>query len=180
MASPKNAVFMCVDPTLGVPAPATATATARQFPLGYTARFEDKQTGTAYRGCAEFVYCQGSNVTALGQVVHISNNSAVLLAAANSASFFPVGVAAGALSATNVYGWVQVAGLCDYLVLTNASLAAGGANYINAGTAGFLQSGAVAGNKVVGIVAPQSNTSADTYALVQLNRPQVVGLSANL
>lgn len=176
MANPKNAVFVAVDPFIGVPAPASATGTNRLFPLGLEARFEDKQTGTAYKGAGKFVYAQGSNVTAAGQVVHLSNNSAVLLASANSASFFPVGVAAGALSATNVYGWVQVQGICDYLLQSNSSCAAGVPLYM-AATAGLVLSNTAAGQKVIGVCPNVSFTSADTYMQAQLHYPQLILVS---
>jgi hypothetical protein len=45
----------------------------------------------------------------------------VLLASANSTVFWPIGVAAGNLSATNVFGWVQVQGICDYATASNTA-----------------------------------------------------------
>src|ERR1700742_2259736 len=84
--------YMIIDPFIGNPSPASATATSQQFALGLIARGEDKLTGASslYRGAGEFVYAQGSNVASVGQFVMLSNNSAVLLASANSASAFPI------------------------------------------------------------------------------------------
>lgn len=173
--------YKMIEPMQGAPSPASATATVQQWPLGYEAKFVDIQSGTANVGAGVFVYAQGSNCTAIGQAVALNGNQAVLLAAANSASKFPVGVAAGNLSATNVYGWVQVQGVADYVRGTNSAIAAGAPLYINAGTAGLIGSNVVAGNMVLGAVCPVSYTSSQSASMtVQLNRPIVVGLSASL
>lgn len=182
-----NFMMLQADRALAGNAAMSLTATVQQFPTGYLALAEDRQTGALQSGrsnglgVGEFVYCQGSNVTAIGQFVHISNNSAVLLAAGNSASFFPAGLAAGNLSASNVFGWVQVAGLADYAKGTNSAIAAGVPLYIAAGTAGFLVTNVVAGNHVQGVVAPASYTSSQSNSLtVQLFNPFVAGLTASL
>lgn len=172
--------YMVVDPFIGNPTPASATATSAQFPIGLVARFEDKLTGASslYRGCGEFIYLQGSNVTTIGQFVMVSNGSAVLLASANSASAFPIGVAAGNLSATNVFGWVQIQGNCDYAQGTNSSIAAGAPYYL-AATAGIVNSVSALGSRVHGIVAPVSYTSSQSASMtVQLFRPFIPGLTA--
>lgn len=170
-------------PELGQASPASATGTVRLYPLGMEARGFDNQTGASSVnvGGGKFIYCQGSNVASVGQFVQISNNSAVLLAAANSTAFFPVGVAAGNLSATNVFGWVQVQGICDYARGTNSSIGAGVNLYICAGTAGLLVTNVVAGNHVVGAVCPVSYTSSQSSNLtVQLMYPQFIGVTASL
>lgn len=174
--------FIVIQPTLGAPSPVSATGTDRLFPIGQTAMCEDRGSGASsvYRGAGEFVYLRGSNVASIGQYVHISNGSAVLLAAANSASFFPIGVAAGVLSASNVFGWVQIGGACDFAIGTNSSVAAGAALYIAAGTAGLLLSNAVAGNKVQGVCPIASFTSSQSSMVVQLNRPSVIGVTAGI
>lgn len=172
--------YMVIDQFIGNPTPASATATSAQFPIGLVARAEDKLTGASslYQGCGEFVYLQGSNVTAIGQFVMVSNGSAVLLASANSASAFPIGVAAGNLSASNVFGWVQIQGLCDYARGTNSSLAAGVPLYL-AATGGILNSVSAAGSRVHGVVPPVSYTSSQSAALtVQLFRPFIAGVTA--
>jgi len=173
--------YKMIEPVQGAPSPATGTATVQQWPLGYEAKFVDNQSGTANIGAGVFIYAQGSNVTAVGQAVALNGNQAVLLAAANSASKFPVGIAAGNLSATNVYGWVQVQGVADYVRGTNSSIAAGVPLYINAGTAGLIASVVSTGHMVLGAVCPVSYTSSQSLSMtVQLNRPIVVGLSASL
>lgn len=172
--------FMVVDPFIGNPTPVSNTATLQQFAIGLIARAEDKLSGASslYRGAGEFIYCQGSNVTAIGQFVQVSNGSAVLLASANSGSAFPIGVAAGNISATNVFGWVQIGGICDYAQGTNSSIAAGVPLYL-AATAGIINSVSALGSRVQGVVAPNSYTSSQSASLtVQLFRPFIPGLTA--
>lgn len=182
--------FKIADPIIGAPIPVSETATYGTgstasppipFPLGVSVRAVDQQTGSANLGAGVFVYARGSNVTTIGQFVQLQGNSAVLLGTVNSASKFPVGVAAGNLSATNVYGWVQVAGLCDYARGTNSSIAAGVPLYVAAGTAGYLVTNVVNGNQVLGAVLPNSYTSSQSASLtVQLNYPKLPGLTASL
>jgi hypothetical protein len=176
MPNPRYANFVAVDPFIGVVSPATQTDSVRQWPLGMRVRFDDRGTGNSsvYRGAAEFVYCQGSNVSSDGRLVNISNNSAVLLATANSNLHgLPIGVAAAALSATNVFGWVQVQGICDYLRMSNSACATGVPLY-NVSTPGVALSDTAAGQKIHGLFVLESYTSADTFALVVLNYPQRV------
>jgi cell shape-determining protein MreC len=169
--------FKIVEPEIGAPSPVSATATVQGWPLGYLARAADQQTGSANFGAGQFIYCQGSNVASVGQFVQIQNNSAVLLTN-NISQKFPVGVAAGVLSATNVYGWVQVQGLCDYARGTNSSIAAGVALY-GGSVNGYVNSASVDGGFVLGLVAPVSYTSSQSQSLtVQLNFPVVHGSSA--
>jgi hypothetical protein len=133
--------------------------------------------GTTSSWGGQFQYQRGSNVTAIGQFVHIQNGSAVLLDQANSLSYFPVGVAAGPLSATNVFGWVQVDGYCDYAVGPNSSVGAGVPLYMG-GTAGRVAASANAGQWINGLVAPVSYTSSQSRSFtVQMNYPSVVALT---
>jgi hypothetical protein len=177
-------VYYVVDPIIGAQGPASLTGTVQNHPIGLRVKGEDKSSGgtSANVGAGQFVYCRGSDVTAIGQFVQISNSSAVLLAAANSTAYFPVGVAAGNLSASNVFGWVQVEGLCDYARGTNSSIGAGVNLYVCAGTSGLLVTNVVAGNRVQGIVANVSYTSSQSKSLsVQLMGANFfAGLTASL
>jgi len=159
--------------------------TVKRFPLGYEVNGWRVATGSADTvpgfEAGVFKYVQGSNVASAGQFVMLSQGSAVLLAAANSASKFPVGVACAALTATSQYGWAQVEGPVDYARGTNSAIAAGAPLYIAAGTAGYLVTNVVAGNQVVGVIAPNSYTSSQSNALtVLLQRPHLVGLTASI
>lgn len=174
--------FMIVDPFIGLPLNASQTGTTQLFDLGLEVRGADRASAksSANMGGGVFIYAAGSNVTAIGQFVHFSSGSGVLLASANSASFFPIGVAAGNLSATNVFGWVQVQGNCDYAQGTNSAIAAGVPLYL-AATAGIINSVAGAGSRLVGIVAPASYTSSQSASFtVNLNRPVMIGNTAGL
>ena len=171
--------FKMVEPVIGAPSPATATYSTAAWPLGYEAKFADQQSGSANLGAGVFVYCQGSNVASAGQLVHIVNNSAVLLDSANSASFYPIGLAATALSATNVYGWVQVQGLADYGRQTNSSGGAG-IRLALASTAGQFGTVTALGSRIHGLICPVSFTSSQSASItLQLQRPFVVGITAS-
>jgi hypothetical protein len=176
--------YVIADPTVGF-TPASATGTVQVAPLGYYARAVDNASvGTSVnRGAGQFVYCRGSNVTAIGQFVHISGGasggvSAVLLASANSTVFWPIGVAAGNLSATNVFGWVQVQGLCDYATASNTAVAANA--YIALGsTAGQVGTVTALGSRINGIAIPVAFTSSQTSLTCYLDFPKIIGVTAS-
>lgn len=169
--------FVIADPTIGGGMPVTATSTLPAAPVGYYARAFDNTSSGAV-GAGQFVYCRGSNVTAAGQFVHISNGSAVLLNSANSTCWWPIGVAAGNLSATNVFGWVQVQGKCDYALISNTSVAAN-AYICFASTAGQVGSVTALGSRINGIAVPNSFTSSQTSLTVYLDFPKAIGLTAS-
>jgi len=176
--------FVIISPHV-VPGPATATFTSPVVPLGLEVDAIDRAASSAGGGAAgRFVFCRGSNMASAGQFVHIINGSAVLLAAANSVSAYPIGVGAAALTATNVYGWVQVQGRVDYARGTNTAPASALPVYICAGTAGYVLTNVVAGNRIQGCVGVpgQTNTVASSAGSYQydLNRPFIAGLSAAL
>lgn len=176
--------YVIADPTIGF-MPASATGTVQLAELGYYARAVDNASGgTSVRhGAGQFVYCRGSNGTAIGQFVHISGGasggvSAVLLASANSTVFWPIGVMAGNISATNVFGWVQVQGICDYATCSNTSVAANA--YLALGsTAGQVGSVTALGSRINGIATPNSFTSSQTSLTVYLDFPKIIGVTAS-
>jgi hypothetical protein len=155
------------------------TASVAQWPIGYEVHaVKVASASNDTGGFAKFVYAQGSNVASVGQFVHLQNGSAQLLAAANSASKWPIGVACAVLGATSQFGWVQRDGYCDYARGTNSSIAAGVPLYIAAGSNGYLVTNVVVGNMVLGVVAPASYTSSQSQSLtVHLDNPKVVGIS---
>lgn len=178
--------------------PLSQTDTAQRFELGAIVRAANYGTGTGTRSNLEgggmFQYCRGSNVSTAGQVVQLQGNSAVVMdasVASTSPGFpWPVGVAAGPLSATNVYGWVQVQGVCDYVLSTNEDHSVGFPLYVNAGTSGLFQSTPVAGQNIqraVNLVAFSSSggTGTGTDLLysnltVQLQFPYIVGTTDSM
>ena len=172
--------YFIVDPIIGAQGPVSVTGTVKLHPLGYYARAEDKASGASSInfGAGQFVYAQGSNVTAIGQFVQVSSNSAVLLASANSTCFWPIGVAAGNLSATNVFGWVQVQGICDYASVSNTSVAANA--YIALGsTSGQVGSVTALGSRINGIAIPVSYTSSQSNLTCYLDFPKLIGITAS-
>lgn len=171
------ATYQVVDPFVGQ-VNVTATGTLQLLPVGYIAHGQDTSTAQGGMGMGSFIYCQGSNVTAAGQFVHVSNGSAVLLASANSTVWWPIGLAGGNLSATNVYGWVQVQGKADYALHTNVSVAANA--YIALGsTAGQVGTVTALGSRINGIAVPNSFTSSQTSMTVFLDFPKLIGITAS-
>jgi hypothetical protein len=154
-----------------------AIYTYAKYPIG----LEVDGVDTAL-GAGKFVFCQGSNAASKGAFVMIQNGSAVALAAANSASNFPIGVACAAGTATGQYHWVQVQGRVDYATHTNTGITAGIPQYICAGTAGIVLSNAVAGNRIQGLCVPSNQTVTATSVsyVYDLNRPFVAGVTAGL
>ena len=175
--------YVIVDPFIGAPSPVSLTDTVQKFPLGLVARAVDMNTGTANVGGGEFVYCVGAATGGTaGAFVQYAGYTASVMSAANSASRLPCGFAAGALTATNAYGWVQIRGIVDNAKGTNADIAAGVPLYLHAG-AGQIASAVVAGNQIQGVFAYKSctGTLASAGALsVQVEYPQIMGLSASL
>lgn len=171
--------FVIADPAIGAPSPISQADTVQRWPLGFIARGVDNASGSAQLGAGMFQYVQGSNVSSAGALVQIQNNSAVLLTN-NVGSKFPVGVVGAALSATNLYGWVQVQGICDYARGTNSAIAAGAPLY-GGSFAGIAHTASVASGFLNGIVAPVAYTSSQSLSLtLQLQYPTLMANSASL
>lgn len=162
---------------------ATASGKYPPLPLGYEVRFKDNQTGSGNAGGAVAVMCQGSNVTAAGQFVQITNGSAILLDSGNSLSRLPIGIAGAPMSATNVWGWVGVQGKFDNGAFTN--VAASVTHPIAFGsTAGQIGTVTGVGSEIRGLAIENAYTSTDGSATslagsycaltVRLNRPWVL------
>jgi hypothetical protein len=178
--------FKIAAPQMGAPSPVSATGTVQQWPLGYVAKAIDYQTtatATATNcGVGEFVYAVGATAGApqsAGQLVMFSGNSVMLAGTVNRLSNFPVGLAAGAISASNVYGWVQVKGVADNARISNHDVAAGASAFV-ASTTGLIATtqGAV-GARIWGIHFPVSATSTQSLSVtVALNYPHMGPSSA--
>jgi hypothetical protein len=183
MATP-TIKYVNIDPRAGVPAYsatgtfATSAGVYPPVPFGAEAQFKDNQTGSTNAGAMLAVLCQGSNVASAGQFVQIQSGSAILLDSGNSASFLPIGIAGGAMTATNVWGWVGIQGLYDNGAFTNVSFAAN-ARVALASTAGQIGSVTALGSGIRGIVLPVSFTSSQTYLTVQVNNPFIIGITAS-
>jgi len=147
------------------PVAVSDTATVQQFPLGFkveTVKIASDSNDSG--GYAKFMYARGSNVASAGQFVNVVNGSAVLLASANSSSFAPIGVAAGVLSATNAYGWVQMEGYVDYYRHTNVAGAAQ-IPIMYGSTAGQIGTVTAVGSRIHGIFVPNSWTSSQSASV---------------
>lgn len=152
--------------------------------VGQEVDIVDRAAATSLGGAGgRAVFVRGSNIASAGQFCHIVNGSAVLLASANSASAYPIGCAAAALTATNVYGWVQVQGRVDYARGTNTAPTSA-VPYYFAAVAGQVVTNAGAGSRIQGIVGVpgQTNTAVSSAGSYQydLNRPFCIGVTAGL
>lgn len=176
--------FKVIDQRLGVwnvSETKTFATSNIPIPLGQEFVAADINTGTANVGAGVFKFVRGSDVASRGQLVQLQGNSAVALAAGASNSVFPIGLAAGVLSATNVYGFVQIRGLADYGLGTNVSIAAGAPLFINAGTAGLVQSASVAGNRIDGVNLWASYTSSQSLSMsVQIDNARLHNLTLSV
>jgi hypothetical protein len=176
--------YKFLDPKIGLLDAPSVTGTTPLWNLGQKALAADASPlGTAAPPCVgEFVYCKGvaSGGTA-GALVQYAGYSASVMSAANSASRLPLGFAAGPLTATNVYGWVQVAGIVTNAYGTNEAFAAGIPLYLNA-TAGQVCSVTSLGNFLQGVHVYRSLASTQvngSSASLQINYPMLAGLTAS-
>ena len=190
--------FRIIHPQVGA-VPVSSTGTDVLLPLGYHAQAFDLQTGSTNCGAGSFIYVVGvaSNASSpvKGDLVIFKGNTVQKAGSASTASYLPLGIAAGSISGTNVYGWVQVRGLCDYAKMENAStdtyLAGGVAAtaFIGSATDGCMNTTQSAtGAAIIGIHFPMgsmvitgasSTWSASSFSnmTVQLNFPQIRGAS---
>jgi hypothetical protein len=173
--------FIFIDPKIGVDAAVSATATfgtgandARlKWPLGYPAAAVDPTFGHG-----EFVYVAGgANVAAGNAVVFRGNNSVSQLATASIGSAGRVGVAYGAISASNVAGWVQVRGIATPVTISSAHTV--GDLCLVGSTAGCIEraavASAVAAGRINGMHVLSSGSASSAAATVMLDYPYING-----
>lgn len=174
--------FKIVEPQMGAPSPVSLTATSAQWPLGYIAKGEDFQTGTARIGDGLFQYVIGDTAGApqsRGQAVMIRGNSVLLAGTVNKASNLPLGIAAGPVSASNVYGWVQVQGYCDYARGTNANTSVGASAFVGSTTGQLASTQGAAGQRIWGVHFPVQVTADNSLSVTcYLNFPHMGPSSA--
>lgn len=179
------ASYQFVDPFIGpspVPVSGTYTfATSASVNPTWPFGLEVRATDPTYGG-GVFVHVQGATAGApqsAGQLCLIQGNSVLLAGTANQGSNFPLGVVAGAISASNVAGWVQVQGYVDNARISNHAVAVGASAYV-ASTTGLIATtqGAV-GARIIGVNFPVSVTSSQSVSVTAyLNRPYVNGVTA--
>lgn len=164
---------------------ATSAGVVPPAQFGQAYRFKDAQSGSGNAGGAVAVFCRGSNVASAGQFVQMINGSAVLLTNGNSLSDYPIGIAGGAMTNTNVWGWVGIQGKFDNGAYTNVAVSAAACRvYMPKDTAGQIQTAGTSNEylEIRGIHFPNSYTSTDGSAAavgyraltVQLARPYLV------
>ena len=169
--------YKFINPLVGLPAVSgsatwgTSPGQAPAAPFGLIADALDPTYGYA-----EFMLVKGASASAptAGDACLINGDYAAMqLVSGNTASQGPVGIAPVALSATNVYGWVQVAGICDYAKMGTQGTAAAGLPVVIGTTAGRLQSTAGATGYIInGLKVSQYSTTANSNsAILQMYYP---------
>jgi hypothetical protein len=167
--------FKFIDPKIGQDN-VTATGTVKLWPLGMTAVAVDPQTNSTHSalGVGEFVYAAGGTNIAAGKLVMWMPTDFVSIAAsASSASMGAMGLAAGAISNTNVYGWVQVRGMADN-AFCQAAIAAGVGLKLAAAGSVSAMTGTADIHQVFGL-ANASSASAANIGTVRLLYPFYAG-----
>lgn len=169
--------YKLFDPVVGLPGISgsatwgTGAGQAPAVPFGFIAGAVDPTYGYA-----EFMLVKGASASApaAGDAVLINGDYAAMqVVSGNTASQGPVGIVPAALSATNVYGWVQVFGVCDYAKLGTQGTGAAGLPVVIGTTAGRLQTTAGSTGYIVnGLKISQYSTTANSNsAIVQLYYP---------
>lgn len=157
----------------GGPQAIDATSTTQNYPLGTRIIAKDPILGEC-----EFVYAKGVASTAAKEAIQINGDFTTTRSAT------PKGLVGVAMSANvaNQYGWYCVKGRCEAKIAADFTA---GAAYMSA-TAGTLQSTAIAGSHIIGMVAPAqlnaggsaiegtSDTTAASTAVVALQYPYAV------
>lgn len=146
------------------------TGTVQNLRLGFIAGAVDPTYGYA-----EFMYVQGASASAptAGDLCLVQGGVAQQAVSGNTASQGVIAFAPAALSATNVYGWVQVYGVADYCKLATAATGAVGVALCIGTTAGRAQTTASAtGFRVDGAYISQYTTTANSNSgIVNLYYP---------
>lgn len=164
--------FQFCTPGAGYPG-VSNSGTDQLLDLGFVAGAKDPTYGYA-----EFMYVRGASAStaAAGNLVILSGHSAGQAVSGKTASQGVMGIVPAALSATNVFGWMQIAGICDYAKASNTSAAAGVPLFI-ATTAGLVHGTASATGFMVenAWFSQYSATANSNSVIVKLNYPTFAG-----
>jgi hypothetical protein len=173
--------YTFLDPKIGVDAAVSATATfgtagtdaKLKWPLGFPAAAVDSTFGYG-----EFVYVAGGASIAAGNAVVFRGFSVSQLATASNGSAGRVGVAYGAISASNVAGWVQIRGFATPVTISSAHTL-GDLCKIGS-TAGCIERSPAASvavaNQIYGMFVASASSASNAAAVVALDYPYVSGV----
>lgn len=172
--------YTFLDPKIGVDNSVSATytfgtaetAVKLKWPNGFTAAAVDPTYGYA-----EFVHVPGGANVAAGNAVVFRGLSVSQLATASIGSAGRVGIAYGAISASNVAGWVQVRGFAT--PVTVASAATAGDQCKVGATAGWIERAAVSSaavaNQIYGMNVASAQSASSTGGIIHMQYPYIVG-----
>lgn len=173
--------YTFLDPKVGVDASVSATYTfgtaasdaKLKLPIGYTAAAVDPTYGYG-----EFVHVPGGANVAAGNAVVFRGVSVSQLATASNGSAGRVGVAYGAISASNVAGWVQVRGFATPVTVSSAATL-GDLCKIGS-TAGCIERSPAASvavaNQIYGMHIALAQSASSAAGVVRLDYPYVTGV----
>ena len=124
-------------------------------------------------GYAEFMFVQGSTNAAGDLCLVQGGTCAVQYGSASTATQGPLGIAPAAMTATNVYGWIQILGICDYANMGTQGTTAAGQPVFIGSTAGRLQTTAGATGYILGgiKISQYSTTANSNSGILQLYYP---------
>lgn len=153
--------YVFLEPGAGLPGISASVSGTPAMRLGLLAGAMDQTFGYA-----EFMYVAGAAASAptAGDAALINGAFVAQQAVSgNTASQGPIGIAPVALSNTNVFGWVQVYGVCDYANIGTQGTAAVGLPLVIGSTAGRLQTTAGATGFIInGVKVSQYSTTANS------------------
>ena len=174
--------YTFLDPKIGVDASVSATYTfgtgagdvKLKWPLNYPAAAVDPTYGHG-----EFVHIAGGSGVAAGNAVVFRASGVVSqLATASNGSAGRVGIAYGAISASNVAGWVQVRGVATPVTISSAATL-GDLCKIGS-TAGCIERSPAASvavaNQIYGMFVGASQSASSAAGVVVLDYPYVSGV----
>jgi hypothetical protein len=162
--------YKFIEPMVGAPSVSgtgtwgTAPGQAPPAPFGLIAGALDPTYGYG-----EFMFVCGASASAptAGDACLINGVSAMQAVSGNTASQGAIGIAPAALSATNVYGWAQVYGVCDYAKLGTQGTGAQGLPVFIGTTAGRLQTTVgTTGYIINGLKISQYSTTANSNSAI--------------
>src|SRR5712664_375242 len=128
--------YQFIEPGAGFPG-VSATGTVQLMRLGLVAGAHDP-----IFGYAEFAYVRGATASfpTAGDACMVDGAwRAMQAVSGNTGSRGPVGLAPAAMSASNVFGWVQIMGVMDYANMGTQGTAAAMLPVVIGTTAGRLQ-----------------------------------------
>lgn len=157
--------WVITSPSLAGYQPIANTDTTQNHPLGSIVQARD--TGSTAYGSGEFMYVKGvTSGAARSWAGYNADDGTTTLAVADG--FYPLGVMMAALSASTIFGWIQISGKALAKCLT--AFADNGNVYLTS-TAGSVDDASVIGDVVLMAKGASSAVIGDLAAEFEISRP---------